>query len=108
MRIWHRPTQKPRPDGHRGAASLFSATSALDLVQRVRHEAEIPRALDGLGELPLVRCAEVRAPPRHDLLLRRHEAEERVGVLIVNDLAAQSAKKSLFLFGCGHWGGART
>ena len=39
--------------------------------------------------------ADARAAPRHDLHLEIHEAPQRLGVLVVDELMARRAKKAL-------------
>src|SRR5512139_4099386 len=53
-------------------------------VRHVRNQRQLPRALDGRLQPPLVRRAHARDPPRQDLAAIRHERRQHPHVLVVD------------------------
>ena len=75
-------------------ASLHAC--ALEL-GRKRQQRDIPRLLDGLGELALVRGADAREPARRDLAPLRHELLQEANVAIADGVNFFHAEFADFL-----------
>ena len=69
------------------------------LVQRIGHQAQKPRALDGPRQCALMAGTEMRPSARHDFHVRGHEPPQRLGVLVVKDFMLRGAEETLFLIG---------
>src|SRR5688572_30666086 len=73
------PSQPEAQATREGAGGLRSS-----LADDVRQKAEIARALDGAGQLPLLFCAHRRNAARHDLSAFRDEPRQQPHVLVVD------------------------
>ena len=57
-----------------------------------RDQGDVPGALDGDAQCPLVLCTDSRAPSRFDLRAIRHEASDLVDILVIDDLDVLDAE----------------
>jgi hypothetical protein len=60
-------------------------------------EGDATGSLDRLADIPLMRCAIARDPPRNDLAPFRHEIPKQPGVFIIDMVDLIGAEAAIFL-----------